>query len=280
MTVSGERGMRRRIDFTAVGALPIGLGLVLAGQALEGGRAQTLLQLTAALIVFGGTCGAVMLSFSTADVVHAVRRLPAVFVDTLEPAGDAIARLVTYAQKARRFGVLSIEADLDEEPDPFLRRALGMAVDGTSQTQIRHAMEVEMDSLAERDEGPSRVFDAAGGYAPTIGILGAVMGLIQVMEHLADPSKLGAGIAVAFVATLYGVGSANLILLPIATKLRLRAVTAARRREMLLHAVLAIQEGVNPRLIEQRLTAFVPDAARPHPTGAVPRSLSVGAQRS
>jgi chemotaxis protein MotA len=245
-----------RLDLLATAGIPVSLALILAGQMLEGGRAHTLFQLTAALIVFGGTAGAVMVSFSTAEVMDAVRRLPAVFVDRLEPAREAIARIAIYAVKARRLGVMSLEEDLAAEPDDFLRRALGLAVDGTSQSQLRAALEIEMDSLAEADEAPARVFDAAGGYAPTIGILGAVIGLIHVMENLAEPSKLGAGIAVAFVATLYGVGSANLVLLPIATKLRIRAASAARRREMLVHGVLAIQDGMNPRILEERLTAF------------------------
>lgn len=254
---------RRRLDLSAVAGIPVGLGLVLVGQALEGGRAETLVQATAALIVFGGTLGAVLVSFSTSDIRHALLRLPSVFVDTLEPARDAIARIVMYAVKARRLGVMSVEEDLVDEPDPFLERALRMAVDGTSQSQIRHAMEVEMDSLAEVDEAPARIFDAAGGYAPTIGILGAVIGLIHVMENLAEPSQLGTGIAVAFVATVYGVGSANLILLPIATKLRIRAAAAGRRREMLLQGVLSIQDGVNPRLIGEQLAGFERETERP-----------------
>lgn len=264
----GSRRKAGRLDVLAVAGIPVGMGLILLGQMLEGGHAHTLFQLTAALIVFGGTAGAVMLSFSTADVIEALRRVPAVFVDRLEPVREVIARLAMYAAKARRLGVMSLEEHLPEEKDDFLRRALGLAVDGTSQSQIRAALEIEMDSLAEADEAPARVFDAAGGYAPTIGILGAVIGLIHVMENLAEPSKLGAGIAVAFVATVYGVGVANLILLPIATKLRIRAATAARRREMLVHGVLAIQDGINPRVLEERLAAF---EAVPHRRPADPK---------
>jgi len=258
----GPKRRAGRLDLLAIAGVPVSVALILAGQMLEGGRAHTLFQATAALIVFGGTAGAVMVSFSTAEVMDALRRLPAVFVDRLEPAREAIARVSMYAIKARRLGVMSLEEDLTDEPDDFLRRALGLAVDGTSQSQLRSALEIEMDSLAEADDAPARVFDAAGGYAPTVGILGAVIGLIHVMENLAEPAKLGAGIAVAFVATVYGVGSANLILLPIATKLRIRAAAAARRREMLVHAVLAIQDGMNPRILEERLTAFEAVPAR------------------
>lgn len=257
-----ERSPRRRLDVTAAVAIPTSVGLILLGQALEGGAVGSLVQLAAALIVCGGTAGAVLLSFSTAQVMQALRAVRNVFVDPLEPAADAIARLMAYAAKARRTGVMTIESDVDDEPDPFLRRGLSMAVDGNSQSQIRTALEFDIDSISERDAVPPRVFEAAGGYAPTVGIIGAVLGLIHVMENLNDPSKLGPGIATAFVATVYGVGVANLILLPVAGKMRERARAAARRREMLLDGVLAIQEGLNPRLLEQRLAAFAPDAAR------------------
>ena len=250
-------------DSASLAGIPIGIGLVLAGQAIEGGTVGTLLQGAAGLIVFGGTLGAVLLSFSADDVWRAAVSLRTVFADQLEPAAAAIGRLTRYATKARRLGVLSLEVDLDEEPDPFLAHAMTLAVEGASQAQLRSAMEVEMDTLEELDDRPARVFDAAGGYAPTVGILGAVLGLIHVMEHLTEPARLGPGIAVAFVATVYGVGSANLLLLPIATKLRQRARTAARRRELLLDGVLAIQDGLNPRLLERRLHSFVDGCAAP-----------------
>ncbi len=259
--MAGDRKPNGRLDLTALAGVPIGVGLILAGQALEGGSAHSLLQVAAALIVFGGTAGAVLLSFSTTQVLQALRALRIVGIDPLEPAADAIARLVGYAGKARRSGVLSIEEDVNDEPDAFLRRALGMAVDGTSQSQIRAALEIEIDAMVDQEEAPARVFESAGGYAPTVGIIGAVLGLIHVMENLSDPSKLGPGIAVAFVATVYGVGIANLVLLPIATKLRERARASARRRELLLEGVLAIQEGLNPRLLAQRLSAFAPETA-------------------
>jgi chemotaxis protein MotA len=252
----------RRLDVTAAVAIPTGVGLILLGQALEGGAIGSLIQLAAALIVCGGTCGAVLLSFSTAQVMQAIRAFKLVFLDPLEPSQGVIARITAYAAKARRTGVMTIEEDVDEEPDAFLRRGLSMAVDGSSQSQIRAALEFDIDAISERDSVPPRVYEAAGGYAPTIGIIGAVLGLIHVMENLHDPSKLGPGIATAFVATVYGVGAANLILLPVAGKLRERARASARRREMLLDGVLAIQEGLNPRLLEQRLAAFAPDATR------------------
>jgi chemotaxis protein MotA len=260
----------RRLDVGSLLGAPIAIVLILVGQAIEGGSVKTLLQLAAALVVFGGTFGAVLLSFGSADVMRAFRSLRSAYADPLEPAAAVIGRVLAYSNRARRSGMLSLDSELEKEPDLFLRRALTMAVDGASQTQIRHALEMEIEVLGEHDEVPSRIFEAAGGYAPTIGILGAVIGLIHVMENLTDPSKLGAGVAVAFVATIYGVGSANLIFLPVASKLRQRAEQASRRREMLIDAALAVQEGLNPRLIEQRFSTFTagriperPRVARP-----------------
>ena len=257
-----DRTAKPRFDVTAIAAIPAGIGLILFGQAIEGGAVGSLMQVAAALIVFGGTAGAVLLSFSTAQVLQSMKALRNVFVEPLEPAADVIKRIMSYAAKARRTGVMTIEEDVNTEPDPFLRRGLSMAVDGSSQSQIRATLEFEIDSISERDGVPPRVFEAAGGYSPTIGIIGAVLGLIHVMENLSDPSKLGPGIATAFVATVYGVGLANLILLPIAGKMRERGRAAARRREMLLDGVVAIQEGLNPRLLEQRMLTFAPDAIK------------------
>lgn len=251
---------QRQLDLTSIIGAPLGIGLIVAGLFMEGGHPAMLIQPAAALVVFGGTFGAVLLSFSQRDLRRAVGELRSAFVETLEPAEAAVARIVMYANRARRSGVLSLEQQLDAEPDPFLRRALTLAVDGSSQAQIRQILELEIEMLAEHDEVPSRVLDAAGGYAPTIGIIGAILGLIHVMEKLADPSQVGPGIAVAFVATIYGVGAANLVLLPLATKLRYRAESLLRRRELLLEGAAAIQEGINPKVIEQRLRGFSPGA--------------------
>lgn len=260
---------RRRLDISALAGIPVGVGLVLAGQAIEGGAAGTLVQAAAGLIVAGGTLGAVLVSFSAAEVGAAFRSVGHVFSDPLEPAAAAIGRLTGYAAKARRLGLLAVEGDIDDEPDPFLQHALSLVVEGISQNQVRSALEVEIETLEEVESVPARVYEAAGGYAPTVGILGAVLGLIHVMENLADPSRLGPGIATAFVATVYGVGSANLVLLPISSKLRQRAREASRRRELLLEGALAIQEGVNPRLMERRLNAFAGGVTR-QPLHAVP----------
>jgi len=247
----------RTFDTLSIVGLPLGLAMIVGGHLAEGGRLGSLLQGAAALIVFGGTLGAVCLSHPLRDVKEAWRSLRYVFVDDVPAAGDVLDAIGRLAVKARKDGILSLEDELPSLTDPFMRRGLRLAVDGTNPTALRNMLEAENDGREEFEEGPSRVYEAAGGYAPTVGILGAVLGLIQVMENLSDPTKLGAGIAVAFVATVYGVGSANLVLLPVAAKLRNRALRRARRREVILEGVLAIQEGQNPRIIDQKLRGLL-----------------------
>ena len=247
---------RGRIDFTSAAGIPVSVGLILIGQLWEGGSIRSILQLTAALIVFGGTLGAVLLSFSMTDVRRAFGALRTFFLWEGEPPARTIETVMHYATRARTSGILSLENELGAIADPFLRKALGQVVDGVNPHSLREMLETENASRAEYDEIPAKVYEAAGGYAPTVGILGAVLGLIQIMQNLSDPSKLGAGIAVAFVATVYGVGSANLIFLPIATKLKLKARQMERRRELILEAVLAIQEGLNPQTIHEKLHGY------------------------
>jgi len=247
----------RRLDLTTVFGLLLSVGLIIAGHVLEGGRAQSLWQTAAAVIVFGGTFGAVLVSFSFAEIRHAVASLKHVMLQDRRSNDDMLATIGRLAVKARKEGIMRLEDDAERVDDLFLRRGLALAVDGATPATVRTMLEGESLSRYDAEEAPARVFESAGGYAPTIGILGAVMGLIHVMENLSDPSKLGAGIAVAFVSTVYGVGSANLILLPIGTKLRAHAARNARRREVLLEGILAIQEGLNPRLIDQKLRGLL-----------------------
>lgn len=246
-----------RPDLMSAVGLLAGVGLVLFGQTLEGGAVQSLFQLTAAVIVLGGTLGAVLLSFPAREVRRAVRALAHVFIIDSDSEGRRVAAIVKYAADARKDGLLAIEDEVELESDAFLKKGLRLAVDGTSAHELREILEIDDVSRQERDELPARVFESAGAYAPTFGILGAVLGLIQVMKNLADPSKLGPGIAVAFVATVYGIGAANLIFLPIATKLRARARDAARRRDLTIEGVLGIREGLSPRLIELKLGGFM-----------------------
>jgi chemotaxis protein MotA len=247
---------RSRYDWTTLVGVPLAAALVLAGQALEGGSVTSILQGTAALIVFGGTAGAVLVSFPAAEISRAWRALRDVMTDKPPSAEATIAEISRFATQARRQGIMSLESAI-ESADPFLRKFLAHAVDGAKPQVLRDMMELEIVRQEEYDEAPAKVYESAGGYLPTLGILGAVLGLIQTMQHLDDPSHIGGGIAVAFVATVYGVGAANLIFLPIATKLKVKARRTALHRELMMEGVLAIQEGLNPKLIDEKLRAFV-----------------------
>jgi chemotaxis protein MotA len=255
MAVKRQR-TRGGLDWTTVIGAPLALAFLVIGQALEGGTLGSVLQGTAALIVFGGTLGAVLVSYPLEDVKRALRSLRHVITEQHHSPEATILEIVRLATQARRKGLMSLE-DATEQSDPFLRTFLAHAVDGAKPQVLRDMMELEIIHQEEHDEAPARVFDAAGGYLPTFGILGAVLGLIQTMQHLSEPENLGGGIAVAFVATVYGVGAANLLCLPIATKLKVKARRASLHRELMMEGVLAIQDGLNPRLIDEKLRAFV-----------------------
>jgi len=243
---------------TIIGAL-VAVGAILLGLFLEGGKMAQVLQPTAALIVFGGTLGAIMVQFPLDVVVTAFRSIATIFfVPKTEPRG-IIGEIVALAHKARKQGIVSLDADLESVTDPFLKKSLMLAVDGTEPQELRKMMELEMETRAEHEENSPRVFESAGAFSPTIGIIGAVLGLIQVMQHLDDINEVGRGIAVAFVATLYGVGAANLVLLPSAGKLRIRILEEQVVREMMLEGVISIMEGMNPRMIEAKLFSYWAD---------------------
>lgn len=244
------------MDKSSFAGVFIALGGILLGLILEGGRLVQIIQPTAAIIVFGGTLGAVMLQFPLRVVIAAFRRLGQVFFDRSRDPHSLIAEIVRYAHKARKEGIVSLDKDLEGIEDPFLKKGLMLAVDGTEPQEIRKMMELELDNQAEHDEHVPRVFEAAGGFSPTIGIIGAVLGLIQVMQHLDDIGEVGRGIAVAFVATIYGVGAANLLFLPAAGKIKIRVRQEQICREMMLEGVISILEGMNPRMIETKLLAF------------------------
>ena len=244
------------MDKSTVGGLLIALLGIIFGLILDGGKVAQLIQPTAALIVFGGTIGAVMIQFPLRIVFQAVVHLKDVFFNS-EPESDAIVgNLLRYAYKARREGILSLDSELSKIQDPFLKESLMLAIDGVSATDLRKMMELHLEYRGEKDERIPKVFEAAAGFAPTIGVVGAVLGLIQVMQRLQDISEVGKGIAVAFVATIYGVGSANLLFLPWAGKLRIRIRERQVIQEMTLEAVLAIAEGVNPRTLEMQLSRY------------------------
>lgn len=234
----------------------LALAGIFAGLLLEGGHFGQVLQPTAAMIVLGGTLGAVMLQFPMRTVLSAARRLARIFFHR-DGGGDALLhQLVEFANKARRKGIVSLDQDLPNVKDPFLRQTLMLAVDGTEPSELRRIMEVQIENVGENEARISSVFEAAGGFSPTIGIIGAVIGLIQVMQHLDHMDQVGRGIAVAFVATIYGVGAANLFFLPAAGKLKQRAREEQRLKEMALEGVISIIEGMNPRMIEIKLAGF------------------------
>src|SRR5580698_3864013 len=241
-----------------VGVLLAVVGIV-AGLLLEGGNLGQIVQPTAAMIVFGGTLGAVLLQFPLGTVVDACKRLAHVFFAPQQQNLQLIHMMVGFANKARRSGVVSLDPDLKDIEEPFLRQALTLAVDGTEPAELRKIMSLSLDSRGDIEERLPAVFDSAGGFSPTIGILGAVLGLIQVMQHLDKIDEVGKGIAVAFVATIYGVGAANLFFLPMAGKLRIRIHEEQQRRHMMLEGVISILEGINPRMLEVKLGGFLED---------------------
>ncbi len=245
------------MDKASWGGVALGLGGVVGGLLLEGGSLSQVLQPTAAMIVFGGTAGAVLIQFPLPVVLRAVRRLAYVFWQPKHNPGEMVRELVKYANRARREGIVSLDAELDQIQEPFLRKSLMLAVDGTEPQELRAMMELELQNQADHEEKIPQVFESAGGFSPTIGIIGAVMGLIQVMQHLDKIDEVGRGIAVAFVATIYGVGAANLFLLPAAGKLRIRIREEEVLREMTLEGVVSILEGMNPRMLETRLLGFL-----------------------
>ncbi len=245
------------MDKASIGGAILAMAGIVAGLRIEGGNLSQILQPTAALIVFGGTMGAVLLQFPFTTVVKAFRNLAHVFAAPRNQNTELIRQLVAFAHKARRNGVVSLDTDLQNIADPFLKQSLMLAIDGTEPNDLRRIMRVRLDSTIESEERLPAVFESAGGFSPTIGILGAILGLIQVMHHLDNMQEVGRGIAVAFVATIYGVGSANLFFLPFAGKMRLRIHEDHRRREMMLEGVISILEGLNPRMLEVKLAGFL-----------------------
>jgi chemotaxis protein MotA len=230
---------------------------IIGGNFLEGGHLAALLNGPAALIVVGGTLAACLLQTPMSAFKRALQIVVWILFPPRIDLAGGIDRVVNWSLTARKEGLLGLESVADTEPDTYARKGLQLLVDGAEPEAIRSILEVDFCTQESRDVQAAKVFECMGGYAPTIGIIGAVMGLIHVMGNLADPSQLGGGIAVAFVATIYGVATANLILLPIANKLKAIAIRQARYREMLLEGILSIAEGENPRSIELKLQGFM-----------------------
>jgi chemotaxis protein MotA len=255
------------MDILTIGGIVLAIASILVGQAIEGGHAASLAQATAAIIVLGGTIGATAVAFPMADFMRGVKMMGAAFKSKKSDIAALMTQIVDLAGVARRDGVLALEQRLASLEEPFLKRAVQFLVDGVDATVARDALETEIGSEYEEGAVAAKIYETAGGFAPTVGIIGAVLGLIHVMENLSDPSKLGEGIATAFVATVYGVALANLILLPIAAKLKRKLVIERERRTLIAEGVLSIQSGLNPRVLEEKLRAYAGGHAPPREGG-------------
>ncbi len=245
------------MDILSLLGLLVAAAAILGGQWLEGGQLSSLVQATAFVIVVGGTLGAVMLQVPLPVFTLALRMGRWAFKPPLVEYRRQIRRITDWSNTARRGGLLALEPQVGISRDPFERKGLQLLVDGAEPATLREILERDIDTWEDSHRAGARVWESAGGYAPTIGILGAVMGLIHVMENLTDPTRLGAGIAVAFVATIYGVGSANLVYLPLAGKLRAHVAREVKRREMVIDGLAAIASGENPRVIEGKLEGYL-----------------------
>ena len=252
-----QRGARP--DIATFGGILLAFGGILGGLLLEGGKIKDVSQITAAMIVLGGTFGAVMVSTPLGVLKGAAACMIHVIMDKTQPPDAAIEEIIGFATKARKNGLVSLENDALQIQDPFLRKALTLAVDGTDLQEMRNMMQLEIDMGETRALAQAKVFECAGGYSPTIGIIGAVMGLIQVMKNLANIEEVGHGIAVAFVATVYGVGVANILFLPAATKIKSRIESETELKQLKLEGVIGIVEGLNPKLIRSKLEAYQHD---------------------
>ncbi len=245
------------MDLLTIVGVIIGFAALIGGNFLEGGTWSSLLNGPAAIIVFGGTIGAAVLQTPKSGLKRALTLIKWIIHPPHLQFQNGIKHVVSWAYAARRDGLLGLENMSEREKDLFARKGLQLLVDGSEADVIRHVMETDLIVAEQRDVEAVQFFESMGGYAPTIGIIGAVMGLIHVMRHLADPSQLGPGIAVAFVATIYGVALANLFLLPIANKLKSCIKEQSQYRELIIEGIIAIANGENPKAIEMKLSGYL-----------------------
>ena len=245
------------MDIFAVIGIFFGIGMILTGQAMEGGNLGQLLQITAAFIVLGGTTGAIILSFPFPILKSAISMLKNVFFPPKTDLEALIKEIGGFATKARKEGIIALEKEANRATDSLLTLGLGAVADGTDPTLVREMMENQIEQLENMVNNAAKVYESFGGYSPTLGIIGAVMGLIQVMQNLSDPSKLGAGIAVAFVATIYGLFAANLVMIPLGTRIKFIYQKVYLYKNIILEGVLSIQAGESPVLIERKLHSFI-----------------------
>lgn len=250
------------MDLASVIGVILGIACIVGGQILEGGHVGQIMQGTAALIVFGGTLGAMLVSYTTQDIKKAFGMIPSLFKNVnldVRPLIDEIIRIATIARKE---GVLAVEAQRDSIENELFKKTIKFVIDGFEPNTVKEIIDAEIYLAFEEEENAGKVFEGAGGYSPTIGILGAVLGLIHVMSMLNDPSKIGEGISVAFVATVYGVGFANLILIPFGTKMKRKAAQRMMAKEVVKIGVIGIQEGLNPHFLREKLEVFVEEHLR------------------
>jgi len=250
------------MDILSILGIIIAVGSIVVGQHLEGGHIGSILQATAFIIVMGGTIGAVMLNYPMAVFMKALASTKMVFSNVHTDMKGLISQLVELSNLSRKQGLLALEGKLKSLEDPLLKKGLQMVVDGTEPPKIREILEVEVEMFEEEYTLAGKVYESLGGYAPTVGILGAVLGLIHVMENLADPTKLGSGIAVAFVATVYGVGAANLFFLPMGGKIKMKAKELVVSRMLIIEGLVSLAQGENPRMIEEKLSGYLPENQR------------------
>jgi chemotaxis protein MotA len=230
---------------------------LLVGSVLKGAGIDALWSPAAFTIVFGGTVASILLQTPMATFKRALGIIGWVFKPPMVPAAELIAKITEWSNVARKQGLLGLESQVEQQSDAFMKKGLQLLVDGAEPDSIRNALEIELSTQEHGDLAAAKVYEGFGIYAPTLGIIGAVLGLIAVMKNLADPSKLGHGIAAAFTATIYGIGVANLFMLPMASKLKSIVAARTRGRELAIEGLIAIAQGENPRNIEARLQGYL-----------------------
>ena len=256
------------MDIATIIGIVLALGSILGGQILEGGHPGSIMQLTAFIIVMGGTIGAICVQNPLSVVLKGFSLLKLGIMDSKHDNKGTITTIIDLANVSRKQGLLALEGKLKDIHDPFFRKGVQLIVDGTDPKAVHEILEIDVEFQEEEGIKAAKVWEAAGGYAPTVGIIGAVLGLIHVMENLADPSKLGGGIAVAFVATVYGVGAANLFFLPLASKLKFKLKEEAASRVMIIMGLVGLAQGENPRLLQEKLEGYLPESERTKEAGA------------
>jgi chemotaxis protein MotA len=250
------------MDLATIIGLVLAWGAFFGSIAMEGGDLKALLNPSAALLVFGGTTGASMIGFPLSTLTGLPAVIKHAFLGKETDVTQVIKMLVGFAEKARREGLLALEEEAREVDDPFLRKGIQLAIDGTDPELVREILETDIHHLGTRHQQGAAFFATMGGFAPTLGVIGTVSGLVHMLANLSDPGSMGPSIAAAFIATLYGVSTANLIFLPLANKLKHASAAETNAREIVMEGILSIQGGDNPRIVEEKLKSFLAPKAR------------------